>query len=214
MGTCTQLVHFIMVENVIYLTLLGPSAVGKSTLAGRMIHQCGGIELGTMELLQTHDVKKYDEVYKMIVSSGLDPDFYIPPRQRVRFVRASETPDAAILVVSPSNTALGDVPSGWPENTRKLFQSMKVIVAVNKLDQCSWSEDEFKTAVRETQQELEKHDLAVKDQYFVPISAISGNNMIELSGDSPWFSGTGRDKSKVDKGVTLLEALELVIKGE
>lgn len=37
--TCTQLVHFIMVENVIYLTLLGPSAVGKSTLAGRMIHQ-------------------------------------------------------------------------------------------------------------------------------------------------------------------------------
>jgi len=81
-------------------------------------------------------------------------------------------------------------------------------------DQCSWSEDEFKTAVRETQQELEKHDLAVKDQYFVPISAISGNNMIELSGDSPWFSGTGRDKSKVDKGVTLLEALELVIKGE
>lgn len=40
-----------------------------------------------MELLQTHDVKKYDEVYKMIVSSGLDPDFYIPPRQRVRFVR-------------------------------------------------------------------------------------------------------------------------------
>merc|ERR1712072_933256 len=149
-----------------------------------MIHQCGGIELGTMELLQTHDVKKYDEVYKMIVSSGLDPDFYIPPRQRVRFVQgASETPDAAIL-------------------------------AVNKLDQCSWSEDEFKTAVRETQQELEKHDLAVKDQYFVPISAISGNNMIELSGDSPWFSGTGRDKSKVDKGVTLLEALELVIKGE
>jgi len=87
-----------------------------------------------MELLQTHDVKKYDEVYKMIVSSGLDPDFYIPPRQRVRFVQgASETPDAAILVVSPSNTALGDVPSGWPENTRKLFQSMKVIVAVNKL---------------------------------------------------------------------------------
>merc|ERR1711981_1089829 len=80
----------IMTEGTKCLVLLGPSATGKSTLAGRIIHQFGGIELNTMETLQARGIAKYDELYRMIACSNVDPHFYLPPRQRVRFVQGCQ----------------------------------------------------------------------------------------------------------------------------
>merc|ERR1711939_24566 len=203
----------IMTEGTKCLVLLGPSATGKSTLAGRIIHQFGGIELNTMETLQARGIAKYDELYRMIACSNVDPHFYLPPRQRVRFVQASsKSPDAAILVVSPGCTTLGDVANEWEGSTRELFASTKVIVVVNKLDQYEWKEHEFRTAVRETQQELEKCGIRSQDLVFIPTSALLGTNMIELSDETRWYnSGLETESSNTKKGVTLLEGVKLIV---
>jgi hypothetical protein len=42
-------------------------------------------------------------------------------------------PDAAILIVGPGYTALGDTSHSWDQSTKELFRSRKVIVVVNRL---------------------------------------------------------------------------------
>lgn len=62
------------------------------------------------------------------------------------------------------------------------------IVAINKMDLVDFSEARFEEIKRDYQ-EFAK-DLDLPDVQFVPISALKGDNVVNLSEQTPWYTGT------------------------
>jgi sulfate adenylyltransferase large subunit len=61
------------------------------------------------------------------------------------------------------------------------------VIAVNKMDLVGYDQEVFKRIQAEYKTYLEK--LGVKNAYFIPISALKGDNVVEESTHMPWFHG-------------------------
>lgn len=62
-----------------------------------------------------------------------------------------------------------------------------VVAAVNKMDLVGWSEERFREIEREFLGFCQK--LGVPDPVAVPVSALEGDNVVERSERTPWYSG-------------------------
>ena len=62
------------------------------------------------------------------------------------------------------------------------------IVAINKMDLVEFSEERFEEIKRDYQEFAKELDLP--DVQFVPISALKGDNVVSLSEQTPWYTGT------------------------
>src|SRR5690606_21341780 len=62
-----------------------------------------------------------------------------------------------------------------------------VVVAVNKMDLVDWSEQRFEE-IRATYLEFATR-LQVRNLHFIPISALTGDNVVEESARMPWYRG-------------------------
>ena len=63
-----------------------------------------------------------------------------------------------------------------------------MVVAVNKMDLVEWSEDVYESIAREFGTFAQR--LGVDDLTFVPISALHGDNVVDPSGNMPWYAGS------------------------
>ena len=62
-----------------------------------------------------------------------------------------------------------------------------VVVAINKMDLVGYSQDVFERIRREYEEFSAKLD--VPDVAFIPLSALKGDNVVDKSGATPWYSG-------------------------
>ncbi|MEZ5335103.1 MAG: GTP-binding protein [Methanolobus sp.] len=62
------------------------------------------------------------------------------------------------------------------------------VVAVNKMDLVDYSEEVFESIVDEYNTFSDK--LSAESIYFIPISALKGDNVIERSSNMPWYEGS------------------------
>eukprot|EP01112_Ceratiomyxa_fruticulosa_P021633 TRINITY_DN7680_c0_g4_i1.p1 TRINITY_DN7680_c0_g4~~TRINITY_DN7680_c0_g4_i1.p1 ORF type:complete len:388 (-),score=64.25 TRINITY_DN7680_c0_g4_i1:36-1199(-) len=112
--------------------------------------------------------------------------------------------DAALLVVA---APLGEFEAGIAKTGQTKEHALlaytlgvrQIIVAVNKMDDRSvnWSEQRFDEITKEVGNYVKKIGFTSDKVQYVPISGYSGDNLIEKSGNLPWF-----------KGPTLSEALD------
>jgi len=69
----------------------------------------------------------------------------------------------------------------------------QMIVAVNKMDTCAWSEARYNEIKKEVGAYLEKVGYKLDNPKnpinFVPISGFNGDNMLERSANMPWYKG-------------------------
>ena len=86
-----------------------------------------------------------------------------------------------------------DVASGLKEQTRRhlciaaLLGVRSVIVAVNKMDTVAWSELAFQRVV--DQLETLSRELGFTSTLAIPVSALLGDNVVEISPNTPWYHG-------------------------
>ena len=108
-------------------------------------------------------------------------------------VTGASTADAVVVLV--------DARKGVLEQTRRhlgviaLLRVPHVVVAVNKIDLVGYSEDVF--ARIEADVRRVAAELGLQDAVSIPVSALAGDNVVEQSERTPWYSGP-----------TLLELLE------
>jgi sulfate adenylyltransferase subunit 1 len=108
-------------------------------------------------------------------------------------VTAASTANLAVILV--------DARKGVVTQTRRhatlahLVGIPHLVVAVNKMDLVGWSEDRFEEIRGEFLAFAEK--VGIEDVRFIPISALSGDGVVERGASLPWW-----------KGPTLLEVLE------
>ncbi len=79
-----------------------------------------------------------------------------------------------------------------------LFGIKHIVVAVNKMDLVGWSRERFEEICATYEEEVATK-LEISDLRFIPLSALTGDNVVRPSRKMPWY-----------EGMTLLETLETV----
>jgi len=125
--------------------------------------------------------------------------------------------DCAVLIVASST---GEFEAGISKNGQTREHALlaftlgvkQMIVGVNKIDNTEppYSEKRFTEIKKEVEGYVKKVGYNPKTVAFVPISGWHGDNMIEASGNMPWYKGwtTETKDGKTKTGKTLLEALD------
>jgi elongation factor 1-alpha len=118
--------------------------------------------------------------------------------------------DVAILMIAAGK---GEFEAGWGvEGSTKEHMTLantlgvkKLIVCLNKMDLCNFSEERF-NEVRDTVKDFLSKKNMYKKAKFVPISGWTGDNLLEKSSKLSWYYGN----KKKYAGLTLLDMLDTI----
>ncbi|WP_434637277.1 sulfate adenylyltransferase subunit CysN [Sulfurimonas sp. NW7] len=100
-------------------------------------------------------------------------------------VTGASTADVAIILI--------DARKGILTQTRRhsfivnLLGIEHVIIAANKMDLVDFSEDVF-NAIKKAYESLAT-ELGIKNRYYIPLSALNGDNVVNQSDNTPWYHG-------------------------
>ncbi len=210
-------------SDLLRLTAVGAVDDGKSTLIGRLLHDTGQIPDDHLEATLIASRKRgFDELDLSLLTDGLMAEreqgitidvayryFSIPGRKLIladcpghlqytrNMATGSSTADLALAVL--------DAERGIRDQTKRhlaiafLFGISQFIVAVNKMDAVGYSEQAFERIRTELDSVSVKLGIAGADLTVVPVSALTGENVVRRAGALAWHEGP-----------TLLEALENV----
>lgn len=192
-------------------TTAGSVDDGKSTLIGRLLFDSKSIFEDQLEAMKRASIRRGNEhVDLALLTDGLRAEreqgitidvayryFATPKRKFIiadtpghiqytrNMVTGASTANAAIILIDARN--------GVTEQTCRhsyiasLLRIPHVIVCVNKMDLVGYSVDTF-NKIQEDYSEFAKL-LDIPDVVYVPISALHGDNVVDVSVNMPWYNG-------------------------
>jgi sulfate adenylyltransferase subunit 1 len=194
------------------IATIGSVDDGKSTLIGRLLHDSKGIFEDQLNAVSSASKRYGDGSMNLaLLTDGLRAEreqgitidvayrYFATPRRS--FVLA-DTPGHAQFTrnmvtgasVSDIAIVLVDARHGVVEQTRRhvaiaaLLGVSHLILAVNKMDLVEWTESSFQSVVAGVQDILKTLSSTVP-LHPIPVSATNGDNVVELSPRSPWYTG-------------------------
>jgi sulfate adenylyltransferase subunit 1 len=197
--------------DILRLNTCGSVDDGKSTLIGRLLYDSRSLMEDQIEALErSADLTGGGQIDLSTLTDGLRAEreqgitidvayrYFATPRRR--FIIA-DTPGhvqyTRNMVTGASNSNLSivlvDARLGVTEQSRRhtciasMLRIPHLVIAVNKMDLVDWSEERF-TEIRDQFEEFLPR-LDVKDVQFVPLSALTGDNVVETSKRTPWYPG-------------------------
>ena len=186
---------------------------GKSTLIGRMLYDAKMIFDDQLAAAESES-KKYgttgEKIDMALLVDGLQSEreqgitidvayrFFATENRKFiiadtpgheqytrNMVTGASTADVAIILI--------DARKGILTQTRRhsfivnLLGIEHVIVAINKMDLVDFSEDTF-NEIKQAYTEL-ADELGIKNTYYIPVSALDGDNVVDKSKNTPWYTG-------------------------
>ncbi|WP_447529131.1 sulfate adenylyltransferase subunit CysN [Vreelandella sp. TE19] len=203
---------------------------GKSTLIGRMLHDSQMIfedQLAAITLASKTSGTTGDAVDLALLVDGLqsereqgitiDVAYRFFSTDKRKFIIA-DTPGheqyTRNMATGASTASLAviliDARYGVQTQTKRhsfiadLLGIQHLVIAVNKMDLVEFSEERFNEIKREYQQFAT--NLNAPDIRFVPLSALTGDNVVNKSAHTPWYFGPGYESRTL---IELLESVEL-----
>jgi len=208
-------------RELLRFTTAGSVDDGKSTLIGRLLYDTKTAFIDQIEHVEAVSKRRGDErVNLALLTDGLraereqgitiDVAYRYFTTQRRKFI-IGDTPGHVQYtrnMVTGASTAqlaivLVDARQGVVEQSRRhaliasLLRIPHIVFAINKMDLVDWSEASFSAI--EAELRAFSHNLDADDFTFIPISALTGANVVERSALMPWY-----------RGPTLLHHLETV----
>ncbi len=194
-------------------TTAGSVDDGKSTLIGRLLYDSKSIFEDQLEAVEEASRSRgNEEVNLALLTDGLRAEreqgitidvayrYFATPRRKFiiadtpghiqytrNMVTGASTADLAVILV--------DARHGIMEQTIRhsyiasLLGIGRIVVAVNKMDLMEWSKDVFDKIVRDYGKMAETFSLDLGDVTFIPMSALTGDNVVDKSANMPWYSG-------------------------
>jgi len=185
---------------------------GKSTLIGRLLYDSKSIFEDQLEHVETVSRRRGDDYVDLsLLTDGLRAEreqgitidvawrYFATPRRsfiiadcpgHIQYTRnmvtGASNVDLAIVLV--------DARTGVVEQTRRhsllvsLLGVPHMVICVNKMDLVGWDQARFDAIRGEFEAFAARLDL--RDVTFIPISALSGDNVVERSTTMPWWDGT------------------------
>jgi bifunctional enzyme CysN/CysC len=196
---------------LVRLATTGSVDDGKSTLIGRLLYDTKQIFVDQMEAIEEASRQRgTDYVDLALLTDGLRSEreqgitidvayrYFSTPRRsfiladtpgHIQYTRnmvtGASTADVALILV--------DVRHGIIEQTRRhafiasLLGVPHLVVCVNKMDLVDWSQEAYDEVVEEFKAFAER--LQIHDLRFVPVSALLGDNVVDLSAHMDWYHG-------------------------
>ena len=86
----------------------------------------------------------------------------------------------------------------------------QLIVGINKMDSCDWSEERYNEIKDEMTKMIQQAGFKPRRVTFIPYSGFHGENLIQETDKMPWYKGwkANISKDEVAEGKTLYDALE------
>ena len=192
-------------KDLLRLTTAGSVDDGKSTLIGRMLHDARGVYED-----QLKSVKRGGEIDFALLTDGLRAEreqgitidvayrYFSTPKRKFILADTPGHEQYTRNMTTGASTAelaiiLCDASRGLTTQSRRhayiaaLLGIPHFVIAVNKMDLVGYSEEVF----REIREEFEPflHKVGARDPYFLPLSALKGDNVVDPSRNMPWFGG-------------------------
>ncbi|WP_309066869.1 sulfate adenylyltransferase subunit 1 [Microbacterium sp.] len=186
---------------------------GKSTLVGRLLHDAKAILSDQLEQVARTSAERgfaHGEFDFALLTDGLRAEReqgitidvayrYLATDRRTfiladcpghvqytrNMVTGAATADAVVVLV--------DVRKGVVEQTRRhlavasLLRVPNVILAVNKIDLADYDEQVFRAVEADAQ--AVARELGLDGAHVIPVSALQGDNVAEVSERTPWYDG-------------------------
>jgi bifunctional enzyme CysN/CysC len=200
-----------MSMELVRLATTGSVDDGKSTLIGRMLYDTKQIFQDQLEAIELASKSRgSDYVDLALLTDGLRAEreqgitidvayryFATPKRKFVladtpghiqytrNMVTGASTADIALILV--------DARAGILEQTRRhsflasLLRVPHLVLCVNKMDLVGYSEERYNEIVEEFTEFATRLD--IHDLRFIPVSALMGDNVVEESENTPWYTG-------------------------
>ena len=202
-------------KDLLRLTTAGSVDDGKSTLIGRMLHDAKGAYED-----QLKSARRGGEIDFALLTDGLRAEreqgitidvayrYFSTPKRKFILADTPGHEQYTRNMATGASTAelaiiLCDAARGLTTQSRRhayiaaLLGIPHFVIAINKMDLAGYSEEVYRQIRAEFEPFLQK--VGAKAPYFLPLSALKGDNVVEPSVNMPWFSGP-----------TLLEHLESV----
>ena len=184
---------------------------GKSTLIGRLLYDSKSILADQLETLKKQSkTNEHADIDLALLTDGLRAEreqgitidvaykyFSTPVRKFIIADAPGHIQYTRNMITGASNSdciiILIDARNGVIEQTRRhsiiasLLKIPHVIVAINKMDMVGYDKNVF-TKIVSQYQDVAK-ELQLEDVYYIPISALKGDNIITKSLNLPWFDG-------------------------
>ena len=197
--------------DIMRLATAGSVDDGKSTLIGRLLYDSKAIfedQLAAVERTSRERGEEYTNL--ALLTDGLRAEreqgitidvayrYFATPRRKFiiadtpghiqytrNMVTGASTADLAIVLVDARN--------GLTEQSRRhaflttLLRVPHLVLAVNKMDLVDYDSAIFERISEEFTNFAAK--LEISDLAFIPISALHGDNVVQRSGNMPWYDG-------------------------
>ena len=184
---------------------------GKSTFIGRLLYDSKNILTDQLEaLMRQSRTTSYADIDLALLTDGLRAEreqgitidvaykyFSTPKRKFIIADAPGHIQYTRNMITGASNSdciiILIDARNGVIEQTRRhsiiasLLKIPHVVVAVNKMDIVGYSQEVYENIVGNYKKLAA--ELGLPDVYYIPISALKGDNIIEQSADLSWFAG-------------------------
>ena len=196
--------------DVLSFVIVGHIDHGKSTLIGRLLYDTDSLPPDKIEEIQKASAEAgretefaylldhLEEERKQGITIDTTQVFFKTGKRRyviidapghVEFVKnmitGASQAEAAVLII--------DVAEGVKEQTKRhsymlsLLGLEQVVVVLNKMDLVDFSQDSFNTVKRDIQEFLKSID--IEPIFYIPISAIKGDNITKKSDSMDWYTG-------------------------
>ena len=184
---------------------------GKSTLIGRLLYDSKSLMDDQLETLErSADLTGGGQINLANLTDGLRAEreqgitidvayrYFATPRRKFIIADTPGHVQYTRNMVTGASTAnlsivLVDARHGVIEQSRRhtyiasLLRIPHLVVAINKMDLVNWSEERFLEIRAQFEEFLPR--LGITDVKFIPISALNGDNVVELSSSAPWYRG-------------------------
>ena len=184
---------------------------GKSTLIGRLLYDSKSIMIDQLEAIEKQTKNREDgEIDLALLTDGLRAEreqgitidvaykyFSTPNRKFIIADAPGHIQYTRNMVTGASNANLAiilvDARNGVMEQTRRhtiiasLLGIKHIVVAINKMDLVDYSQDVYNNIIIDYASVAKT--LGLKDIKYIPISALTGDNIVDKSDKYPWYSG-------------------------
>jgi len=184
---------------------------GKSTLIGRLLYDSKNILADHLEAIEKSTKNKDNgEIDLALLTDGLraereqgitiDVAYRYFSTDKRKFIIADAPGHVQYtrnMITGASNVDLAivliDARHGVVEQTRRhsiissLLGIPQVVVAINKIDLVDYSQDVYNNIVIEYSKLAQQ--LGLQNVTYIPLSALKGDNIVELSLQTPWYEG-------------------------
>ena len=198
---------------VLKIATAGSVDDGKSTLIGRLLYDTQSLTTDKLEAIEKSSKQKgYDYLDFSLATDGLVAEREQGITIDVAHIYFSTAKKSYIIADTPGHVEytrnmvtgastsqvsiiLIDARKGVIEQTYRhffinnLLRVKDVIVAVNKMDLVDYSEEVFNKIKQDFQSLNAKSAYKEQNVSYIPLSALTGDNVVETLGKMPWYTG-------------------------